>query len=91
MKVKLRMMLFVMIIWIACALSGCSSIKYRHNEGCWWDQNSPTMKLTNNDGEDVYICERCASTCMYCSEKTDEFGFNLLGGPIPVCKYHNEY
>lgn len=75
---------------VMCVLSGCSSIKYRYNEGCWWDHETPTMKIRNDNGEDVYICESCASDCMYCDKTTYKFGFNLMGGPIPLCEEHYE-
>lgn len=82
---KRMCLLLAFLLVLVSALSGCSAIKYRYNERCWWDHQTPTMKITNNSGKDVYICESCASGCMYCDEKATKFGFNLLGGPIPVC------
>lgn len=80
---KKYLVIAIIVLVIGC-FTGCS--KYKYNEECWWDYKTPTMKLTNQDGEDVYICKSCASECMDCGGKAKEIRFNYFGGPLPLCK-----
>lgn len=83
---KIKVFLITVLICAMCMLVGCESAKYRYDKPCWWDDNTPTMELTNHNSDKVYICKSCAETCHYCGGKATKIGYNYFGGPLALCK-----
>lgn len=88
------------IIMASIMLCGCAG-SFSHDEECWSCGSGPTKEYRSDDGLCSYVCEECASECMFCGdENPDKYYFNGFGEVMVVCdscydevtgEYENEY
>lgn len=80
MKQKICMALGLALL--SLCLSACSAT---YNEPCSWCDAVPTKAYQTSNGDTVYVCEECSSTCMLCRRNEASHHYTSLIGEMFVC------
>ena len=69
--------ILLLMVFSFALLPGCSSGEV--DEPCMYCSARPSKAYQKSDGETVYVCSECSSTCMFCGEKATRQYETLLG------------